>query len=117
MRAGNLPGSNMDRIKRTRRTFFKMAGVATASLTLPARTNAALLEDPKKDESPIDSQFRSQCGLLRLYDEFDSVPDKSAPDFQYECSHPELDRLREKYQLDRVAGTGNDWSKALALMK
>src|SRR5262245_56087557 len=99
MRARHLSGGHMDRVKRTRRTFFKMAGIATASLTLPARTNAALLEDPKKDAPPIDSQFRSQCGLLRLYDEFDSVADKSAPNFQYECSHPELDRLRERYQL------------------
>lgn len=110
----------MNRINQTRRTFFKMAGVATASLTLPAKATAALLQDPKedlkKDPSPVDFQFRLQCGLLRLYDEFDLLPDKLAPGFEYERSHPELDRLREKYQLDRVAGNGNDWSKALALM-
>ena len=62
-------------------------------------------------------QFRLNCGLLRLFDEFDALPDKCAPDFQYELSHPELKRLRETYQLGQVAGSGDDWSKTLSLMQ
>ena len=45
-------------------------------------------------------QFRLNCGLLRLFDEFDSLPDELAPGFQYELSHPELERLHETYRLD-----------------
>ncbi len=109
----------MKRIYQTRRNFFKMAGIATASLAFPTKIYAVHPTEPKSsgDKSPIDYQLRLHCGLLRLYDEFDPLQDKLAPSFEYECSHPELDQLREKYQLDRVAGTGNDWSKALNLMK
>jgi hypothetical protein len=107
----------MNAINQTRRTFFKMAGIAAASWTLPSK-HALLLAGPEgaKDKPAIDHQFRLHCGLLRLYDEFESSPDTAAPTFQYECSHPELDRLRNKYQLDQVAGTGNDWSRALNLL-
>jgi hypothetical protein len=109
----------MKRINQKRRNFIKMAGIATASLALPTNIYSAHLTEPesKGDKSPIDNQLRLHCGLLRLYDEFDPLPDKQAPGFQYDCSHPELSRLCNKYQLDRVAGTGNDWSKALNLMK
>ena len=62
-------------------------------------------------------QFRLNCGLLRLFDEFDSLPDESAPGFQYEVSHPELERLREAYRIDQVAGGGDDWSKVLNAMQ
>ena len=65
----------------------------------------------------MNHQFRLNCGLLRLFDEFDSLPDELAPHFHYEVSHPELERLRETYRLDRVAGTGDDWSKVLNLMQ
>ena len=58
-------------------------------------------------------QFRLNCGLLRLFDEFDSLPDELAPGFLYEVSHPEFKRLRETYRLDQVAGCGDDWSKVL----
>ena len=62
-------------------------------------------------------QFKLNCGLLRLFDEFDSLPDELAPGFQYEVSHPEFERLRETYRLDQVAGGGDDWSKVLNLMQ
>ena len=62
-------------------------------------------------------QFRLNCGLLRLFDEFDSSVDESAPGFQYELSHPELERLREAYRLDQVAGSGDEWSRVLNLMQ
>ena len=61
-------------------------------------------------------QFRLHRGLLRLFDEFDSLPDESAPGFQYEVSHPELERLREAYRPDQVAGGGDDGSRVLSLM-
>ena len=61
-------------------------------------------------------QFKLNCGLLRLFDEFDSLPDELAPEFQYEVSHPEFERLRETYRLDQVAGGADDWSKVLNLM-
>ena len=62
-------------------------------------------------------QFRLNCGLLRLFDEFDSLPDASAPGFQYELSHPELERLHEAYRLDQVAGGGDEWSRILNIMQ
>ena len=65
----------------------------------------------------MNSQFRLNRGLLRLFDEFDSSLDESAPGFQYELSHPELERLREAYSLDLVAGGGNEWSKILNIMQ
>lgn len=65
----------------------------------------------------MNRRFKLNCGLLRLFDEFDSVPDESAPGFQYELTHPELGRLREQYGLDDVAGDGDDWSKVRNLMQ
>ena len=65
----------------------------------------------------MNQQFRLNCGVLRLFDEFDSLPDELAPDFVYELSHPELERLRETYRLDQIAGGGDDWSKVLNLMQ
>ena len=62
-------------------------------------------------------QLRLNCGLLRLFDEFDSLPDASAPGFQYELSHPEFERLREAYGLDQVAGSGDEWSRVLNLTR
>lgn len=108
----------MKRIIPTRRNFLKVAGIVTTSLAFPIRIYPAHPTEPKSlgDKFPISYQLRLNSGLLRLYDEFDPLPDEQAPSFQYECSHPELERLREKYQLDRVAGTGDDWSKALNLM-
>ena len=109
----------MKSINQTKRDFLKVAGIATASWAFPFRTYPAHFTEPKSigDKFPINYQLRLNSGLLRLYDEFDHLPDEHAPIFQYECSHPELERLYEKYQLDRVAGTGDDWSKALNLLK
>ena len=103
----------------TRRNFLKMAGIATSSFALPSNSFPRHPAEPKspEDKFPTGYQFRLYTGLLRLYDEFDPLPDERAPSFQYECSHPELERLREKYQLDRIAGAGDDWSKAVNLMK
>ena len=96
-----------------------MAGIAASSFTFPTTIYPALLTEPESqgDKFPISYQLRLYSGLLRLYDEFDPLPDERAPSFQYEFSHPELNRLREKYQLDRIAGAGDEWSKALNLMK
>ncbi len=109
----------MKRISQTRRNFLRMVGIATSSFAFSTKTYSARPAQPKSqgDKFPISYQFRLYSGLLRLYDEFDPLPDKRAPNFQYECSHPELDILREKYRLDRIAGTGDDWSKAMNLMK
>ena len=109
----------MNKINRSRRDLLKLSGFATALLAFPVRAFPASPSESKSqgDKLPTNDQFRLFNGLLRLYDEFDPQPDKQAPGFQYECSHPELGRMREKYQLDRVAGTGDDWSKALNLMK
>ncbi len=94
-----------------------MAGIAASSLTLSSRIDPShLLEPARLEDTPITYQFRLYTGLLRLYDEFDSLPDSEAPSFHYDCSHPELHRLRETYRLDRIAGSGNDWSKATNLM-
>lgn len=107
----------MKKINHTRRTILKMAGIAATSLTLPAGISRAHPTEPERqgDKFPISSQFRLYSGILRLYDEFDPLPDDRAPGFQYECSHPELDKLREKYRLDQIAGTGDEWSKATNL--
>ncbi len=110
----------MKNINSTRRDFLKMAGIASASLACPDKIYSSNLTKPKIQGDkvpPASSQFRLYSGILRLYDEFDSLPDKLAPGFQYENSHPELERLRRNYQLDQVAGNGNDWSRALNLMR
>lgn len=108
----------MKRINHTRRNFLKIAGVAASSLAIPAKLYPAGPEEPIRqgNKLPTRSSFRLYSGILRLYDEFDPQPDERAPSFQYECSHPKLDQLRKKYQLDRIAGTGNDWSKVMNLM-
>jgi hypothetical protein len=109
----------MKRMSQTRRNFLRMTGIATTSFAFPGKIYPALCTEPQStgDKFPISAQFRLYSGLLRLYDEFDPLPDRLAPSFQYECAHPELERLREKYRLDRVAGTGDDWSKARNLMR
>ncbi|MFZ1291900.1 MAG: transglutaminase-like domain-containing protein [Melioribacteraceae bacterium] len=106
-------------INQTRRNFLKIAGILASSFALPTKVYPALVVEPnsQKDKFSISYQLRLYSGILRMYDEFDSLPDKLAPNFQYEFSHPELNRLREKYQLDLIAGTGDEWSKALNLMK
>jgi hypothetical protein len=106
-------------INQTRRNFLKMAGLAASTLTFPTKIYPAYPIETKSqgEKFPISYQLRLYSGLLRLYDEFDPLPDKQAPNFQYEFSHPELDRLREKYQLNRIAGAGDEWSKAMNLMK
>jgi hypothetical protein len=106
-------------INQTRRNFLKMAGLAASTLIFPTKIYPANPTETKSqgEKSPISYQLRLYSGLLRLYDEFDPLPDKQAPNFQYEFSHPELDRLREKYQLNRIAGAGDEWSKAMNLMK
>ncbi len=65
----------------------------------------------------IDKSIRLNKGLLRIYDEFDSLPDSNAPIFKYAFDDPELTQLREEYKLDEVLGAGNDLSKALNLME
>ena len=109
----------MARIDQTRRSFLKTAALAASSVTFPAKVCAAQHTQPKAsgDKFPISTQFRLYTGILRLYDEFDLGPDKHAPKFRYECSHPELVKLRDAYRLDRIAGTGDDWSKAVNLSK
>ncbi len=96
-----------------------MAGIATSALTFPTKIYPAPPTEPTSpgDKFPMSYQFRLYTGILRLYDEFDPLPDEKAPSFQYECSHPELDKLREEYGLDRIAGTGDEWSKATNLMQ
>ncbi len=108
----------MKRTNQTRRSFLKAAGITTASLAFPTKIYPANPTEPggQGGKFPISAQFRLYSGILRLYDEFDLIPDERAPSFQYECSHPELDKLREKYRLDGIAGTGDDWSKAMNLM-
>lgn len=89
-------------------------------MTLSNTIFASHLTEPERpnQKSPLDyAALRVYTGLLRLYDEFDYSPDKQAPRFQYELSHPELDRLREAYKLDRIAGTGDEFSKATMVMK
>lgn len=109
----------MTGINQTRRNFLKVVGIATSSLAFPTRIYPASPTNPKSpgDKFPISYQFRLYTGLLRLYDEFDPLPDEHAPRFEYECSHPELDKLREKYGFDRIAGTGDEWSKAKNLVQ
>ena len=65
----------------------------------------------------MNRQFWLNCGVLRLFDEFEALPDKSVPSFQYDLSDPEFGRLRGVYRLDQVAGSGDDWSKILNLMQ
>ncbi len=93
--------------------------MAASSLTFSTKIYPAHLTEPKSqgDKFPLSYQLRLYSGLLRLYDEFDPLPDERAPNFEYEFSHPKLNRLREKYQLDLIAGAGDDWSKAMNLMK
>lgn len=104
----------------TRRNFLKIAGIVSSSLTYSNTIFASQFIEPERLFEKLPPNYldlRIYTGLLRLYDEFDSSPDKQAPRFQYEFSHPELHRLRETYKLDRIAGTGDEFSKATRLMK
>lgn len=104
----------------TRRNFLKIAGIASSSVALSNTTLASQLTGPEMLNEKLPPNYvelRPYTGLLRLYDEFDSTPDKQAPKFQYDFSHPELHRLREAYKLDRIAGTGDVFSKATMLIK
>ena len=109
----------MKRINQVKHYFITLVGIAIVSLVFPSNINPAHPQQTKStgDKFPMSYQFRLYGGLLRMYDEFDTLQDTLTPNFQYECDHPELERLREKYQIDRIAGTGDDWSKALNLMK
>jgi hypothetical protein len=108
----------MKRNMQTRRSFIKTAGIAATALSIPDGVFASnpVVPSAQAGKFSISYQLRLYTGLLRLYDEFDLFPDPKAPDFQYDFFHPELKRLREKYQLDRIAGTGDDWSKTTNLM-
>lgn len=104
----------------TRRNFLKIAGIVSSSLTFSNKIFASQVIEPERLNEKLPPDYvnlRTYTGLLRLYDEFDSLPDKQAPKFQYEFSHPELHRLRETYKLDRIAGSGDEFSKATMLMK
>src|SRR5258708_21547815 len=99
----------------TRRNFLKIAGIGASSVAfsktiLAQRTGGKTLNEKLP---PNYIALRAYSGLLRLHDEFDFSSDKKAPKFQYEFSHPELHRLREAYKLDRIAGTGDEFSKAM----
>jgi len=103
----------------SRRGFIKTAGVAAAALTIPTEifsTTTAMPAAPA-DKFPISYQLRLYSGILRVFDEFDTIPDPKAPSFKYDFSHPELKRLREKYQLDKAAGNGDEWTKTTNLLK
>lgn len=104
----------------TRRNFLKTAGIVSSSVAFSNTILASKIIEPERLNEKLPPNYvdlRTYTGLLRLYDEFDSSPDKQAPKFQYEFSHPELHRLREAYKLDRIAGTGDEFSKATMLMK
>jgi hypothetical protein len=114
----NTPLS-MRKEPRTRRHFLKTLGIVSSSVTLSNTILASQLGEPERlgeKSAPNYADLRMYTGLLRLFDEFDSSPDKQAPRFRYEFSHPELHRLREAYKLDQIAGTGDEFSKATRLM-
>jgi len=104
----------------TRRTFLKVAGIVSSSMTFSNTILASQLTEPERLNERLPPNYvelRMYTGLLRLYDEFDASPDKQAPKFQYDFSHPELHRLRETYRLDQIAGGGDEFSKATMIAK
>lgn len=112
--------ANMKNDLQTRRNFLKIAGLASSALPFSNSVFASQFADAAKLDRmspPNYAELRTYTGLLRLYDEFDLEPDKQAPKFQYEFSHPELKRLRETYKLDQVAGAGDEFSKAMMIIK
>src|SRR5687768_10411759 len=103
----------MTREVQTRRNFLKTAGIVSSSAAFSKTILGSQLIEPTRLSAKLPPNYadlRPYTGLLRLYDEFDFTPDKLAPRFQYEFSHPELHRLREAYKLDRIAGTGDEFS-------
>lgn len=111
---------NMRKEFQTRRNFLKTAGIVSSALPFSRTIFGSRLIEPEKLNKKLPPNYadlRIYTGHLRLYDEFDSSPDKQAPKFQYEFSHPKLRRLREIYKFDRIAGTGDEFSKATMLMK
>lgn len=54
-------------------------------------------------------------GLLKMYNEFIDTNIKKFS-FVYEHDHPEFKALKMKYPIEKVAGTGDDLSKAMNLM-
>lgn len=102
----------------TRRRFLKVAGVASSLIAFNRVYGSDLTRHINTEKFiPQDKELRGYTGLLRLYDEFDSMPDKRAPRFKYDFSNPELKKFREKYQLYQIAGTGDGLSKAKMVMK
>jgi hypothetical protein len=101
----------MKRINRKKSSSQKLFGILLIISIFCISINTAQAQES------INYQLRINKGLLRLYDEFDSLPDKNVPIFKYECISTGLTQLREKYQLDKVAGKEDDLSKTLNLMQ
>src|SRR3712207_6422673 len=113
----------MKKESQTRRQFLEAVGIASSSVTLSSTILGSGLAAPERPNAPMVklppnyAELRPYTGLLRLYDEFDFTPAKQAPKFQYDHSHPELHRLRDAYKLDQIAGTGDEFSKALMVIR
>jgi len=65
----------------------------------------------------VGDQYTLNCGLLRLFDDFDSQVDTRVPRFQYHFGGEELQTLRDRYCLEDVAGGGDDWQRVLNLLR
>ncbi len=105
----------MRRINQKKSNFQKFAGILLIMSVFFLSIHTSYAQESNNKE--VNKQLRLNKGLLRLYDDFDSLPDTNVPVFKYECNNPGLNHLREKYKLDEVVGTGDNLSKALKLME
>lgn len=101
----------MKRINQKINNLQKIGGIALILSVFFLSSHKALAQ------SSMNKSIRLNKGLLRLYDEFDSLPDSNVPVFKYEFDNPALTQLREEYKLDKVLGSGDDLSKVLKLME
>ena len=63
----------------------------------------------------MNNKYYTYIGALRVFNDFSCQTDEYA--FSYDYNAPEYDNLRMKYRIDKVAGNGSEFDKALNLMQ
>ena len=65
----------------------------------------------------MNHDFDLYTGALRVFRDFDSNRNIDDCIFSYDFNAPEYEKLKTKYRIDEVAGTGSELEKALRLME
>lgn len=60
--------------------------------------------------------YQLNRSLLKLYDKYEAYVDKNVEAFQYCTKEKELSDLKEKYDIEKVAGSNDELSKVLNLL-